>query len=296
MHDLFPLIRRPARRLGLLSGAVLGALLAGGAPAYANIVIDPFFEPSITGDPNASTIEGTIDSAIAFYEANISTPITVNIAFEEGGGLGASSTYIGTVPYLTYITDLHAASSGDATDTTALAGLPITATNPVNGGTTITAKLANLNAVGIATPGAFPDLCPGGTGSGNFNACITLNTGITFPPQPNNGSNFSLLSVTEHEIDEVLGLGSGLSCSAPGAANCTVGTPNPEDLFRYTAGGTRSYSLNPQTSDACTGAPAAEFSLNGTTDLKQFNNCDNGGDYGDWADNGSPAAVQDAFG
>src|SRR5215469_4877006 len=98
MHDLRS-IRRPARRLGLLSGAVLGALLAGGAPVYANIVIDPFFESSITGDPNASTIEGTINSAIAFYEANISTPITVKIAFEEGGGLGESSTYIGTVPY-----------------------------------------------------------------------------------------------------------------------------------------------------------------------------------------------------
>jgi len=171
--------------------------------------------------------------------------------------LGTSRSYIDTVPYLTYITDLHAASSGDATDTTALAGLPITATDPVNGGTTITDKLADLNALGIPTPGTFPDLCPGGTGSGNFNACIILNTGITFPPQSNNGSNFSLLSTTEREMDEVLGLGSGLSCSAPGAANCTAGTPNPEDLFRYTAGGTRSYSLNLQTSDACTGAPAA---------------------------------------
>jgi hypothetical protein len=41
----------------------------------------------------------------------------------------------------------------------------------------------------------------------------------------------------------------------------------------------------------------ANFSLNGAagTNLKQFNNCNNGGDYGDWASNGSPPAVQDAF-
>jgi hypothetical protein len=39
----------------------------------------------------------------------------------------------------------------------------------------------------------------------------------------------------------------------------------------------------------------ANFSLNGTIILKQFNNCDNGGDYSDWASNGSPASVQDAF-
>jgi hypothetical protein len=74
-----------------------------------------------------------------------------------------------------------------------------------------------------------------------------------------------------------------------------VGTPNPEDLFRYDGSGIRSYALNSQTSQNCTGASVANFSLNGTTNLKQFNNCNNGGDYGDWASNGSPPAVQDAF-
>lgn len=77
---------------------------------------------------------------------------------------------------------------------------------------------------------------------------------------------------------------------------CTAGTPLPEDLFRYAANGSRSYGLNSQTGVACSGAPAAYFSLTGAVDLAQFNNCNNGGDYGDWQSGiGNPAQVQDAY-
>ena len=105
------------------------------------------------------------------------------------------------------------------------------------------------------------------------------------------GGAYSLLATVEHEIDEVLGLGS----DAGGIG--FFADPAPEDLFRYAADGTRSYAGNGN----CLGGngPAAYFSLDGNTHLAQFNNCNNGGDHGDWASNPLPggvgAKVQDAF-
>jgi hypothetical protein len=49
-----------------------------------------------------------------------------------------------------------------------------------------------------------------------------------------------LLSTVEHEIDEVLGLGSDL-----GQADPFFNDPTPEDLFRYDSAGNRSYTTNP---------------------------------------------------
>jgi hypothetical protein len=89
---------------------------------------------------------------------------------------------------------------------------------------------------------------------------------------------------TEHEIDEVLGLGSALP-SIPS------GNPFPEDLFRYDSTGARSFTT--------TATAQAFFSINGTTDLAQFDNQNDGGDFGDWQSNPLPAGVQpkvqDAF-
>ena len=96
-----------------------------------------------------------------------------------------------------------------------------------------------------------------------------------------------MLAVVEHEIDEVLGLGSGLSSNGTVFLNQAM----PEDLFRYASAGVRSFATN-----ACSGTvPNAYLSLDGgTTNLTNLNNCNNGGDYGDFATN-SPAMVQDAF-
>ena len=91
-----------------------------------------------------------------------------------------------------------------------------------------------------------------------------------------------------HEINEVLGLGSALPNYG---TNSGLNAPRPEDLYRYAADGARSFSAS------ATGS--VYFSLNGTTDLAQFNNSNNGGDYGDWASNplppGASPQVQDAF-
>ena len=51
--------------------------------AQANIIINPTFDSSITSDPNAAAIVATIEGAITMYEADITTPITVNITYER---------------------------------------------------------------------------------------------------------------------------------------------------------------------------------------------------------------------
>jgi PEP-CTERM motif len=272
MRNLCLLTRRPARRTGLLLGGALGALLGAGHPADA-LVITPTFASNITSDPNAAAIEGVINTAISTYEADFNDPINVAITFQEGGGLGGSSTFFANVSYSAYLAALKADAT-TSNDATANSLLPNSASNPVNGASMINVKTANLRAVGINVnpPAGQPD----GT--------ITLNTSLTFPGSPGSSSSFSLLAVTEHEIDEVLGLGSSLP-------TIPFGTIFPEDLFRYDAAGNRSFTTN--------SAALAFFSINGTTDLAQFDNQNDGGDFGDWQSNPLPSGVapkvQDAF-
>jgi PEP-CTERM motif len=254
------------------------------------ITINPTFDATITSDPNHAAIESTINAAINYYDTTFTTsnafsPLTVNITFQEGGGLGGSLTTVYKVNYSSFITNLHTASSGDTTDTTALAGLPVSATNPVTGTTTINLKSADCRALGLGCT-----IASDGT--------ITLNTSITNPPGSAGPNTYSLFAVTEHEIDEVLGLGS--DANNPPNGNSFFNDPMPEDLFRYglnAAGAvTRVYNTPP-------GFDGAYFSIDGKTFLVQFNNLPNGGDYGDWwSNNGGgnpgpnpPPRVQDAF-
>jgi len=89
---------------------------------------------------------------------------------------------------------------------------------------------------------------------------------------------YDLLSVAEHEIDEILGLASSLDSSA--------GDPLPEDLFRYTSAGSRTFTAS---------GDNAYFSIDGTNLLARFNQSPSG-DRGDWWTAGAHAPqVQDAF-
>jgi hypothetical protein len=261
--------RQTAAVLGM---AAFAWLLGGASTARAGLVITPIFDSSITSDPNAAAIEHTINQTIQIYENKFSDPINVAIKFAEmTTGLGSSSTFFATGPYATFITALHAdATSAD--DATALSLLPIQATNPVTGTSFINVKTANLRAVGInvSPPVGSPD------------GSIGLNTHITDVGSPGTTGQYSLMTTTAHEIDEVLGLGSAIDFSS---------SPFPEDLFRYDASGNRSFTNNP--------AAQAFFSINATTLLAQFDNQNDGGDWGDWQSNPHPAGVQpkvqDAF-
>jgi hypothetical protein len=279
-------VRSHLIRCRVLAGSAITAMvLAGSAiPAATSMIspltITPTFDSSITSDPNGASIEASINAAIDFYTTTLTTatasPIDVTIDFKEGGGLGGSSTTLYKVTYQSFINALIDASSGDLTDTTALAGFPTGPDNPVTDSADIDVKTAELRALG------YTGLAP----IGGFDGTITLNTALTDPGSAGSSLSYSLMAVTEHEIDEVLGLGSDDSGTG------FFADPAPEDLFRYDSSGNRSYTTNP--------LAQAYFSINGTTLLAQFDNQNDGGDWGDWQSNPLPAGVapqvQDAFG
>src|SRR5258706_11153112 len=77
--------------------------LTAGAPAWANLIITPTFAANINSDANAVTIKATINAAIAVYQTKFADPITVNITFQEGGGLGSSNSFFSNVTYAAYL-------------------------------------------------------------------------------------------------------------------------------------------------------------------------------------------------
>lgn len=242
--------------------------------AEAGVVITPTFDASITSDPNAANIIATINQAISTYEKTFSNPITVTIKYQTmNSGLGHSDTTIYPIDYATFFNKLSArASSGDDRTSLASLGGP-KANNPVTNTSLINLKTANLKALGF-DPASFP-----ATFSQGFDGVISLNTHITDIGSPGTTGQFSLLATVEHEMDEVLGLGSALPTPFSNA-------PSPEDLFRYSSAGIRSFSiaLSPQ--------PYLSFD-GGATQLVQYNT-NPGGDYGDYNGVGGPR-VQDAF-
>jgi hypothetical protein len=248
-----------------------------GSGAGTGLTIIPTFNANI--DTATQTV---INNAIAFYQNTFTNNITVNIEFHDmNTGLGQSVFFVFNVSYPSYRTALGA-NATSADDATALANTPSGSTNPVTGSSNIQVKSPNGRALGINLPeqsfnfGGSP--CPMFTGSG----CIGLNVTLA-------NSHGVLTAVVEHEIDEVLGLGSALS------GTTTPADPWPEDLFRWASSGVRSFAANTSTTNPCTSTPPSFFSIDGgTTNLNQFNNCNNGGDYGDWITH-TPSQVQDAF-
>jgi len=231
-------VKPELRLLALCAG------LAWAGQAHANLVITATFDSSITSDPNAASIEATINSAINFYQTTFSNPVNVTIDFQEmATGLGSSNTTLYKESYQSFINNLTASNSGDATDTTALAHLPTGATNPVTGSTTINGKTANLRALGYS---GIPPI-------GGFDGTIGLNTHLTNVGSPGTSGQYSLLAVIEHEIDEVLGLGSDLG--SPGQT--FFNDPAPEDLFRYDGSGNRGFTTTPAAARATAPRPTS---------------------------------------
>ncbi len=251
--------------------------------ATSSFNISPTFTSNITGDANAAAIEATINTAIGIYNSTFivpgPNPVTVHITFDESGsvGLGQSDTAFGEVGYASYCNALQAAGTPGS-------GSLNCAVDPF-GGTDIGVKSADLRALGL----------PGGIVG--TDGTITFNPNITNPGSPGSSDAYALQSVIEHEIDEVLGLGSGVDNinNSSGATITSVDGPMAEDLFRYSAAGVLLYSSEVGASCGAGGSlGTAYFSTDGgNTNLAGFNNACNGGDWGDW-DNGS-LRVQNAF-
>jgi hypothetical protein len=272
----------------------IAAFLAAPSALSASFIITPIFGTSITSDPNAAAIEAVINTAVNFYEATFSNNMDVDIDYDlMTSGLGESSFQLYAVGYAAYRQALVNDASG-ANDAIALANLPNTTANPVTGTNYINIKPATEAAVGLISSSPSSPV-QGGTVS--LNVSLTTTGGENAAGQEATGS-YSLLATVEHETDEILGLGStlglGLSSSPTSFSNgfaASGGNPSPQDLFRYNSSGQRSFTP--------TDTPNIFFSINGTTDLVQFDNQNDGGDYGDWQSdplpNGVSPQVQDAF-
>jgi len=139
----------------------------------------------------------------------------------------------------------------------ALSLLPASSANPVTGSTTIRVKTANLHALGFS---GFTSGLAGG-----YDGIIGLHTSqLNLSRASTISTKGDLLSTVCHEMDEVLGLGSGLDSNSP--------DPFPQDLFRYSSTGARSYTTN---------GDDAYFSID-ATNLPVRCNQNGTGDYGDW--------------
>ncbi|HYA17040.1 MAG TPA: NF038122 family metalloprotease [Bryobacteraceae bacterium] len=269
-------------------GIVLALAAIAASPARASsLTIIPTFNFTGSGLSASvvNSVESTINSAIAIYEADFANSMTIDITFSNAtSGLGDNNTDLNPVSYATFVSALWTEET-KAGNLAPLANLSETATtDPVMGNTTIWVKDANLDALGLSGLIDVP-ADPAGT--------INLN----ISQMTVDGGSYNLESVVEHEIDEVLGLGSGLDLYVEAPGTNEWETIMPEDLFRYASYNgtvTRSYTVS---------ATSAYFSLNGITDLAQFNNpaasaCKTNaacGDYGDWASGTGKVQVQNAF-
>lgn len=267
-----------------------GASAGGGATVLTStglsgaLVITPTFDSSITGDANAAAIEATINSAIGIYEAEFNDPITVSILFRyattlpngnpmPSGALAVSTATLYVIPWNTYVASL-VADATTTNDATANAGLP---GSPLS--TDIIPSSADGRAIGLATPPAM--FADGSVGVGGpYDGIVTVNSAEPFRfTRPPAAGLFDALRATEHEMDEVLGLGSGINALAD---------LRPQDLFSWSAAGVRNL----------TASGSRYFSIDGgTTNIVGFNQNPNG-DFGDWLSGGCPQAnpyVQNAF-
>jgi alpha-galactosidase-like CBM13-containing protein len=214
-------------RVGSQAG-LQGAYTAAGSGGYSNVMtattapttgllIQATFDSSITENPNAAAIEAMINQAISIYESLFSDPMTIpiQILFRysdtapngdplPGDVLSQSLSTVYTVPWNDFVSALRAdaTSSNDSRANASLPGSPLSPN--------IAPSSANGRAVGLNTPPAIPD--PTAGQGGPYDGIVTLNSAIPFSfTRPLLFGSFDAQRSVEHEIDEVMGLGSYLN-------------------------------------------------------------------------------------
>jgi len=202
------------------------AYTAAGSGGHANVttatteaptglIIHPTFDSSIS-----PAIEAMIMRAIGIYESLFSDPITIQILFRYSTTgpdgtplppdvLSQSGSVVYTVSWNNFISHLRA-DARTSNDNLANASLPGSALS-----TNIAPSSANGRAVGLDTPPAmFQDgtVGPGGP----YDGIVTLNSAQLFWfTRPLISGSFDARRSVEHEIDEVIGLGSYLNSTSP---------------------------------------------------------------------------------
>jgi uncharacterized protein (TIGR03437 family) len=250
----------------------LVALLVFFVPIASGLTIIPTFDDTIVNAPDSAAIQDCIKAAIAVYQPLFTDNVTVSILFRFATtslsgtkvGLGSSSYIVFRTTYSGFI-DALIADKVSANDALALAHLP-----PAPIAASVEFTTANGRALGFNTPGIL-DGAGGRTGS--FDGIVTLSSTAPFQFSRAGGlapSRYDAQAAVEHEINEVLGLGSVLD---PGTANRS----KPEDLFRYSMdSGMAELTLNADVT------ATSYLSIDGgVTSLAAFNQ-NPGGDRGDW--------------
>src|SRR4051812_45343478 len=146
--------QRPLGRNARLRSAVDGALENLEQRRLLALVINPTFAANIQSDPDAATIEATINRTIAAYQSFITDNVTVDITFQEGGGLGGSG---GGFQYGEKYTDYRAnlvSHATSANDNTAIASIPSQNNDPINNQDRISVRSPLARALGFNAPSA----------------------------------------------------------------------------------------------------------------------------------------------
>ena len=250
------------------------------------LTIHATFDSSITGKPNAAAIEAMINRAILRYKSLFSDPITIQIRFRYAtttpngtplpAGVAALSLSAPYIPsWSTFINALRA-DGKTSHDFLANMNLPVSALSPH-----MVVSSANGRAVGGPTP---PYMFANGTlgNGGPYDGIVTLNSALPFQfTRPTNVGKLDAQRFTEHEIDEVMGLGSRLGH--------TFTDLRPQDLFSWSSAGHRNI----------TSSGPRYFSINGgRTHIVNFNQ-NPMSDFGDWLSTACPQVhpyVQNAVG
>lgn len=249
----------------------------GIATSAYSLTIIPTFDASITNNVNGAAMVAAINAAIQSEQSNLVNNVTVKIHFtnDVSISLGQSSTWGNNYTYSTFLTALKA-SATSRNDTNGYGKIPNTSTDPLIGGNQIWINKSPARLLGLTAT----------TGPDGFDATIQLKmTLMNLTRPPGDPTKYDLAQVTEHEINEVLGISSDLP---------DLTTISTIDLFRYTTNLARTY---------ITTGDNAYFSVDGTNLLARYN-MNSGGDYADWwsVDNnwqagqiGNFPQVQDAF-
>lgn len=277
------------RQAATLVFAVLVFSLSHGAPAAANLKIVPtFIFDAAQSTPDRQKFQSTVMEVIAAFEAHFTNDITVRFTFKDSRSVTnpnsndycqdacSEGTPYAITPYATYRTALQG-SLKSTIDHSAFMFLPDQQNSPIENKPGIFLYTSTARALGLTGESAHTD----GT--------IWIDTALS-------DLGPGLKTDAAHEMNELLGLGSRLD----GLPEGSMMAPWPQDLFRYKAAHTRSYSKSD---------PHAYLSFDdGVTPLVYFcqeiPDCYTGattstdrGDYGDWtAIHPGPDRTQDAYG
>jgi hypothetical protein len=271
------------------SGAAGTETMGASATAVSSgLVIDPTFDSSITGDPSSAAIQAAINQAIALYQSLFSNPITVEIRYRYSntapdgtplinGAVAQSIFVVYDLSWNTFVTVLNA-DAKTTNDTTANATLPPTVFTDF-----VVPSSAGGRALGFDTP---PAMFADGTvaAGGPYDGIVTLNSDEPLDfTRPTASNSFDAREGVEHEMDEVLGLGSNIGVTTPETKL------RPQDLFSWSSPGTRNVSA----------VGVRYFSIDGgNTNVVNFSQNPDG-DFGDWLSAACPQLtpyVQNAFG